>query len=97
MCFIDGKLAAKTKTQLKIMDTKIHQGAFGSCCQELADCLDIPNSSFRHEENDVWYLTVGHIQTEHGPGFFDQAIIFCPFCGKQLQDPKEIALKPLPE
>ena len=36
------------------------------------------------------YLTVGYVQTPEGPGWFDQALIFCPFCGTKLQDRDEI-------
>ena len=53
----------------------------------------LPNSMFRVEENGVLYLTVGFVETEQGPGWFDRAIIFCPFCGKQLQTNEEIAAK----
>jgi hypothetical protein len=64
------------------------------CCKDLADAMTgPPNSFFRVEENDVLYLTVGYIQTEQGTGWFDQAVIFCPFCGKQLQDRDEIRRK----
>lgn len=56
--------------------------------------MTIPDASFfRIEENGVLYLTVGYTQTEQGTGWFDQAIIFCPFCGQKLQDRNEIALK----
>jgi hypothetical protein len=52
---------------------------------------------FRIEENGVLYLTVGYVETERGPGWFDRAIIFCPFCGKQLQSNEEIAAKSAPQ
>ncbi|HSF25382.1 MAG TPA: hypothetical protein VLE20_14250 [Blastocatellia bacterium] len=64
---------------------------FGTCCTDLADAFDgVPNSFFRVEENGVLYLTVGYVQTENGPGFFDQAVLFCPFCGTKLQDAEQI-------
>jgi hypothetical protein len=72
----------------------IHDGPFGSCCSDLEDAMKTPpNSMFRVEENGVLYFTVGYIATEQGPGCFDQAVIFCPFCGKQLQSKEDIALK----
>jgi hypothetical protein len=72
----------------------IYDGPFGSCCSELKDAMQSPpNSSFRVEENGVLYFTVGYVETEQGPGWFDQAVIFCPFCGKQLQSKDEIAAK----
>ena len=70
----------------------IHNGSFGSCCSALEDAMKTaPNSLFRVEENGVLYFTVGYIATEQGPGWFDQAVIFCPFCGKQLQSKEDIA------
>lgn len=64
------------------------------CCKELADAMTgPPNSFFRVEENNVLYLTVGYIQTTEGIGWFDQAVIFCPFCGEKLQDKEEIRKK----
>jgi hypothetical protein len=48
---------------------------------------------FRIEDNGVLYLTVGHVQTDQGPGFFDQAVIFRPFCGQQLPTRERIADK----
>jgi len=51
---------------------------------------DMPNPLFRVEENGVLFLSVGYVITENGPGWFDQAVLFCPFCGKQLQTEEEI-------
>jgi hypothetical protein len=66
---------------------------FGSCCDALAECVAVPNSFFRREDNGIWYLTVGYIDTPRGPGYFDEALIHCPFCGATLQDKAEIARK----
>ena len=64
---------------------------FGSCCKDSGDAMNIPpNSFFRVEENGVLFLTIGYMQTDKGPGWFDQAVIHCPFCGVQLQDREEI-------
>lgn len=49
-----------------------------------------PTSFFRVEENGVMYLTVGYAQSAQGTGWFDQAVLFCPFCGSQLQSRDEI-------
>jgi len=67
---------------------------FGSCCKDLADAMSAPPNSFLHVADiGVLYLAVGYAQTERGPAFFDQAIIYCPFCGTQVQDRAEIARK----
>lgn len=52
-----------------------------------------PTSFFRVEDNAVLYLSVGYMQSEQGIGFFDQAVIYCPFCGKQLQTQEIITAK----
>lgn len=68
------------------MGAAIETQEFGTCCKDLEHAMnEAPNSFFRVESNGVLYLTVGYIQTEQGPGFFDQAVLFCPFCGAQLQ------------
>jgi len=64
---------------------------FGTCCKDLDDALRVPSSFFRIEDNGVLYLTVGYTETPDGHGYFDQAVLFCPFCGKQLQDVDDIA------
>ena len=48
---------------------------------------------FRVEDNGVLYLTVGYMDTPAGRGWFDQAVIFCPFCGTSLQTRAEIKQK----
>ena len=59
---------------------------FGSCCNDLAEAMNQPpNSVFRVEDNGVFYMSVGYVMTEDGPGWFDQAVLFCPFCGAKLQ------------
>lgn len=70
---------------------------FGSCCKDLKDAMTAPPQSlFRVEENGVLYLTVGYAQTEQGTAWFDQAVIFCPFCGTRIQDGEEIRRKSAP-
>jgi hypothetical protein len=64
---------------------------FGDCCKDLADAIHQPPTSFfRLEANGVFYLTVGYVSTKDGPGWFDQAVLFCPFCGAALQKRDEI-------
>jgi hypothetical protein len=65
---------------------------FGSCCEDLSKAMTVPpNSLFRIEENDVLYLTVGFEETPQGTAWFDHAVLFCPFCGSQLQTREEIS------
>jgi hypothetical protein len=64
---------------------------FGSCCVDLGEAMTgPPNSFFRVEENGVLYLTIGYMPTDQGPAWFDQAVLFCPFCGARLQDKAKI-------
>ena len=64
------------------------------CCKDFEDAVSIPPSTFFFkEQNQVLYLTVGYAQTDQGPQWFDQAVLFCPFCGKQLQTQEEIFTK----
>ena len=64
---------------------------FGDCCKDLSAALNEPPTSFfRLEDNGVLYLTVGYMMTDKGPGFFDQAVLYCPFCGTQIQTETEI-------
>lgn len=46
---------------------------------------------FRVEDNGVAYLSVGYMKTPQGLGWFDQAVLFCPFCGTSLQTREGIA------
>lgn len=65
---------------------------FGTCCKDLADSMTLPPQKFfRVEDTGILYLTVGYVVTEKGPGFYDQAVIFCLFCGPQLQTKEQIA------
>jgi hypothetical protein len=65
-----------------------------NCCQDFRDALNIPSiSTFRVESNGVLFLNVGSTKSGEEINFYDQAVIFCPFCGTKLQDRHEIALK----
>jgi hypothetical protein len=54
---------------------------------------EVPSSFFRVEENGVLFLSVGYASTPKGAAFFDQAVLFCPFCGTKLQDLGAIAAR----
>jgi len=75
-------------------NSDLWQGDFGSCCKDLNDAMHLtPNSFFFVSEEGVLYQTVGYAQTEDGPGWYDQAVIYCPFSGHKLQDKDEIHAK----
>ena len=65
--------------------------SFGSCCNDMQDALTLPPEKLlRVEDNGVLYLAVGYANTDQGVGWFDQAVLFCPFCGTALQSHAEI-------
>ena len=66
---------------------------FGDCCKDLRDAFEQPPNSFFRVDDEVLYLSIGYAQTDKGTGFFDQAVIFCPFCGSRLQTRDEIRKK----
>jgi hypothetical protein len=61
---------------------------FGTCCKDMKDALTLPEQKFLfvQEGSGVLYLTVGGVPTDRGMGWFDQAVLFCPFCGTELQN-----------
>ena len=60
---------------------------FGSCCKDLEAAMhEGPSSLFRVEDNGVLYLTIDDASAPEAPGYFDQPVVFCPFCGTRLQD-----------
>jgi hypothetical protein len=61
--------------------------AFGSCCSDLRDALALPEvrSFLVSEETGALLVTIATLHTDEGPGYCDQRVIFCPFCGKHLQ------------
>jgi hypothetical protein len=52
-----------------------------------------PNPLIAEQDNGVAYMAVGYIETEQGLGWFDQALLYCPFCGTKLLDAEEIKHK----
>ncbi len=62
--------------------------SFGECCRDLSDAMDVPRTRFFVQENGVLYLTAGG---SDDVGWFDLAVLYCPFCGTQLQTKAEIA------
>jgi hypothetical protein len=67
----------------------------GTCCEDMRHARDaVPESFLRIADNGVLYLTVGMAMTDGGPGYFDQAMFFCPFCGTHLQTREDVARAP---
>ncbi len=56
---------------------------------------DPPNKFFRIEETGIFALTVGYAMTDRGPGWFDRAVLFCPFCGASVQSLEEVRMRVL--
>lgn len=70
-------------------------GRFGDCCEDMADALGFEDGkTLTTNAEGVLYLTVAAVETDDGPGFYDIAVSFCPFCGVQLQSDAEVAAKP---
>ena len=69
----------------------MHTGQFGSCCKDLNDAMTSPPQPlFRVQDNGVLYLTVGYAETPQGVAWYDQAPLFCPLCGIQIQNREDI-------
>ena len=51
---------------------------------------DPPRPLVRVEVDGTLFMAVGYAQTAQGVGWFDHAIMFCPFCGARLQTTEEI-------
>ena len=65
---------------------------FGDCCVDMRGAMSLEVTRLlRVEDNGVLYMSVGVADTAEGPAWFDQAVIFCPFCGAKLQDRADIA------
>jgi len=64
--------------------------AFGDCCTTLRDCLNGAFNRLIAEIDGTLFMSVGWIESESGTGWFDSAVLFCPFCGARLQTDEEI-------
>jgi hypothetical protein len=74
--------------------TEEGKSTFGSCCRDLHDTLNGEFERLFHiDDAGILRVSVGFVQIENGRvGWFDQAVMFCPFCGDQLQTAEGIAL-----
>jgi hypothetical protein len=68
---------------------------FGECCPDMQHAMSHGATRLlRVEDNGVFYMAVGAAETPQGIGWFDQAVLFCPFCGVPLQTREQIARAP---
>ena len=69
------------------------ENRFGQCCDDLQETLTGDfNRLFHIDERNVLRVAVGYVFVEGGQvGWFDNALLFCPFCGAELQTRPEIA------
>ncbi len=70
----------------------MNNAKFGSCCNELHEAMATPPTSMFHvdEDDGVLYLKVGYAPANSGTSWFEQPVIFCPFCGTMIQDEVEV-------
>ena len=86
--------APQQKPKAPVTTPKKSSTTFGTCCRDLKEAMAVKGTStFQIADNGVLLLSVGYMETPQGYGWFDQAVIFCPFCGKKLQDKDEIRRK----
>ena len=71
----------------------MERNKFGTCCKDLLHAMTVPpNCLLRVQEDGTLFLSVGYVLSEGGGvGWFDQAVLYCPFCGKKLQDRVELS------
>jgi hypothetical protein len=68
---------------------------FGECCPDMQHAVSHGVTRLlRVEDNGVFYMAVGVAETPDGLGWFDQAVLFCPFCGIPLQTREQIQRAP---
>ncbi|RAI03610.1 hypothetical protein DLJ53_03735 [Acuticoccus sediminis] len=67
------------------------------CCAALAEVLKGPGEgadpALFVDDDGVLTMVVATLQTPGGLGFFDRAVLFCPFCGTGLQTQDQINRK----
>jgi hypothetical protein len=68
---------------------------FGTCCKDLAIAMESDKRTplFRVWEDGTLFVSVGFLQTENQVGWFDMAVIYCPFFGTKLQDKEKLKSK----
>jgi hypothetical protein len=69
---------------------------FGSCCDDLREALETPETKLiKVGPEGILYLTVGSVKTDAGTAWMEQAVLYCPFCGAQLQTEDDLLRKAL--
>jgi hypothetical protein len=74
-----------------VVSATLYSVPFGECCEDLRNALhDPPDPLIRVEVDGTLFMAVGYARTNRGVGWFDHAVLFCPFCGAPLQTVEEI-------
>jgi hypothetical protein len=73
-----------------------HKPDFGSCCDDMKAVLEADDFDplIAVGDNGILYMSVGMLEAEDGEAdVVDHPLLFCPFCGKQVQTIDEIEAK----
>ena len=78
---------------------KVFKSDFGDCCSDLRDAMSyvglmdkkgflnsVPSSTFSISDDGTLFVSTGYMEEKNGGiGWFDMAVMYCPFCGAKLQ------------
>jgi hypothetical protein len=70
----------------------MNRSKFGDCCKDLKHAMTVPQgeSLFHVAKDGILFMAVGFVQTDSGVGWYESAVIFCPFCGTKIQDKENL-------
>ena len=73
--------------------TDLPSGApFEPCCESLRQAM--AGGAFEPliavGEDNIVYITIGIVDDEDEPGMVDHPLLFCPFCGTQVQSEEDV-------
>ena len=76
---------------MSVVSATLETMPFGECCEDLRQAMnDPPSPLIRIEVDGTLFMAIGYARTDRGVGWFDHAVLFCPFCGARLQTVEEI-------
>jgi hypothetical protein len=71
---------------MRIVSPTLPSMPFGECCEDLRKAMhDPPSPLIRVEVDGNLFMAIGYARTDRGVGWFDRAVILCPFCGARVQ------------